>query len=72
MLTQEQKRQMIDLMAELPKYVDEVSARSALSDLASADEATWRNLHHVIFVKKNWPRYNKHPSVCIMRFFGSR
>ena len=69
MLSKEQKRQLFMLMTELPKYVSEQSAQSALADLVRADESVLENLYHIIFVKDSWDREYKHPSVYIKRFF---
>ena len=69
MLSKEQKRQLFMLMTELPKYVDEHEAQSALADLVRADESILENLYHIIFVKKSWDGEYKHPSVYIKRFF---
>jgi hypothetical protein len=69
MLSNDQKKQLFVLMTELPKYVDEQEAQSALADLVRADDSILDNLYHIIFVKKDWPKEYKHPSVYIKRFF---
>lgn len=69
MLSKQQKKELLLLMAELPKYVDEDLAQSALADLARASEETWEDLYQRIFIRKDWPREYKHPSVFIKRVF---
>mgnify|MGYP003304512491 CR=1 FL=1 len=69
MLSNDQKKQLFMLMTELPNYVSEQSAQSALANLVRADDSILENLYHVIFVKKDWPKDYKHPSVYIKRFF---